>query len=232
MLIQQLRNVEVVFRKCWINILKMLNSTSSFIFSGSGVLGRRRRSSGLRQQQAAAASAAAQSSRSGREHQHAAHGRWRMVRKGVGGGRKLGLGRFNGWNSLHDSQTLKDGEEKIFRKMYRISAVRAYANHFEFKERGNARSTIFPFLKKKLSHSMFVRGLQATLFVRGPQFFPFFKKKNCLIACLCVGYRLLYSRLRTSHPSGPDRHTIPTPYPQAPYHGCRLLSSRLLVTLL
>jgi len=83
----------------------MLNSTSSFIFSGSGALGRRRRSSGVqqqprgggvRQQQAVATSAAAQSSRSGREQQHAAHGRWRMVRKGVGGGRRLGLGKFNG----------------------------------------------------------------------------------------------------------------------------------------
>ena len=42
------------------------------------------------------------------------------MRKKKGEGRRLGLKRSNGGENLYKSQTLKGGEEKIFRKMYKI----------------------------------------------------------------------------------------------------------------
>ena len=61
-----------------------------------------------------------------------ARGRRRMVRMRVGGGRRLWLSRSNEWSDLHESQTLEGGEEKIFRKMYRISGL-AWDENFWYR---------------------------------------------------------------------------------------------------
>ena len=47
------------------------------------------------------------------------------MRKEEGGRRKLGLKRSNGREILHESQILEGGEEKIFRKIYKISETEA-----------------------------------------------------------------------------------------------------------